>query len=85
MRALERTQKTLTLEAGPDDQPILRADINENGGDLFVYMLALEDGKGAIRLQSSKQAYTLAQAATAIGDFLKAREEVRVVKQATTP
>ena len=82
MKASERTQKTLTVETSPDDAPVLYADINEHGGDLLVYALALEDGKGAIALQTSKQAYSLARAATAIGDFLKEREEARAVKGA---
>lgn len=80
MKASETVQRKLTLTAGDSDHPVIVGTADDDGGELMVYALRLEDGRGCIGLRSSREAYALAQAATAIGDFLKERGQDAVVR-----
>lgn len=80
MKAVEKVQKTLALTCrNLEDLPVMDGMATEDGGALT---LMAHEGAVCVPLKNSLEAYTLARAATAVGDFLKEREVERTVKQA---
>ena len=83
MKASERTVRLLDITCDERDYPVVAA----TGDDVLgVLCLRLEPTPSTntvnIRLASSAEAYSIARAATALGDFLRVREAALTVQSA---
>jgi len=81
MKAVEKVQKTLALkECAANDLPVLSGQGDEDGAFLMLFSV---EGAVKVMLPDSAQAYSLARAATAAGDFLLEREAERTMRVAS--
>jgi hypothetical protein len=75
VRASEKATKVMSLECAPDDAPVYAARAEEGRAEIDVFVQPKDGGRGTITVHSSHEAYNIAQAATAVGDFLREREQ----------
>ena len=80
MKATVKTRKQLTIDCDERDFPVLHARTDERVGFLILRLEpAPSMARCEVRCATSAEAYAVAQAATALGDFLKEGENAQVM------
>lgn len=82
MRATESMVPKIDIHGTKVDHPVIGAHGEGVEGEMILYAIRVEETHATIPIRSSDQAFKIAQAATALGEFLLKQEKAEKVRDA---